>query len=528
MDRLISPGGSLQTDQETDLTNPHDLESNKSNENTHPLRPTSRLGFNRSVSSTASDAASGSEAAQWSHRLFQNVGISDLELSMRPPMPIQREGSDSTDVAHNILPISSKGITDESPPSPSPEDTARLPATPRKSPSVSRLCFPFVTTPSPRRHKAPPSSPPPTRHKYSCFPSLMSPIAVARPSPKLQRHCYGQHGYSRNALEHVKWFWSLREEDRTGTEEKPKGVSQEYGIGFSTPFHPSPFRSSQIDPIQQTMRPMTIHPRRGDISALRDPYCTDIDRCFVDLPTWTIGKAIWMHDLLMADAKRNASIQDREDEDSQSESGESESELETSTSTHFSDDSDATLVESENEYDDQPNIAPDTSAKEMKNFDQIQDDSDQAPSVDAITGQSSSPPLRGRLILDRTSWSQVPKDVQLKSRNADPYLKSTWTTNWYHRWEVLVEMARPDRTMFDGTALPLDISPPVPSCLSDTPGSNGITTRPSSDRVAPPWNFSQPPPSIPHDTSGTCGFVIGSSFDKDCDDDAWMARLETY
>ena len=520
MDRLISPGGS---DQETDLTNPHDLESNKGNEDTHPSRPTSRLGFNRTVPSTASDAASGSEAAQWSRRLFQNVGISDLELlTIKSQMPIQQEvvvnslESNSTD---NAL-IPKLGITVESLPSPSPEDTARLPASPRKSPSVSRLCFPFVTTPSPRRHTAPPSPPPPTRHKYSCFPSLMSPVTVARPSPKLQRHCYGQHGYSRNALQQVKWFWSLREEDREGTEQTPKGVAQEHDMECSTPFHSSPFHPSQVDPMPQTMPPITVHPRRGDISALRDPYCTDVDRCFVGLPTWTIAKAIWMHDLHIADAKRNANIQERDDEESESEYGESEGELETSASTHFSDDSDTTLVESENEYD-QP--VADASPKDKNRSDKIQNNGDQSPSMDSIAGQSSSPFLSGRLILDRTSWSQAPNDVNPKSRNAVP-LKPTWATNWYHRWEFLVDMARRDKAIFDGAARPLDISPPVLSTFSDTSGSVG----PWGERVAPPLNVAQPPPSIPNDTSGPYGFVIGSSFDKDCDEDAWMARLETY
>ncbi|KIM40344.1 hypothetical protein M413DRAFT_28827 [Hebeloma cylindrosporum] len=540
MDRLNSPGGSPQTDQETDLTNPHDLEPSKGNEDSHPSRPTSRLGFNRTDSSTG-DAASGSEAAQWSHSLFQNVGISNLELSsIKPQVPIQQEvvvnmlGSSSTDAAHNVLtPTSSKGITVESPPSSSSEYNARLPAVPRKSPSVSRLCFPFVTTPSPRRHNPPPSPPPPpTRHKYSCFPSLMSPVAVARPSPKLPRHCYGDHGYSRNSLQHIKWFWSLHEEDREGTEQDPEGVSQEHGRAYFTPFHHSPCRSSQIDPVQQTMPPMTIHPRRGDISALRDPYCTEIDRCFVGLPTWTIGKAIWMHDLHMADAKRNPSIQDRDDEYSQSEYGESESELETSASTHFSDDSDTTLVESENECD-QPNAgtsAADAHPKDKDKSDKIQDYGEHPHSVDGAAGQSSSPFLSGQLILDRASWSQAPNEVHPKSRDAD-LLKPTWPKNWYHRWELLVDMAQRDRAhaIFDGTALPLEISPPViPSSFGDTSGSVGVAAGPLSERVAPPWDVTQPPNSTPNDTSGPYGFVIGSSFDKDRDDDAWMARLETY
>lgn len=223
-----------------------------------------------------------------------------------------------------------------------------------------------------------------------------------------------------------------------------------------------------------------------------------------------------MHDLLMADAKRNASIQDRDDEDSESDYGESESELGTSASTHFSDDSDTTLVESENEYD-QP--VTDASPKVKNKSDKIQDNSDQPGSVDGMAGQSSSPFLSGRLILDRTSWSQAPNDVNPKSRTAEP-LKPTWATNWYHRWEFLIDMARRDRAIFNGAALPLDISPPVLSTFSDTFGSAGPW-----GEIAPPLNVAQLSPSTPNDTYG---FVIGSSFDKDRDDDAWMTRLETY
>jgi hypothetical protein len=320
----------------------------------------------------------------------------------------------------------------------------------------------------------------------------------------------------------------LREEDREGTEQS---VSQKHGIKFSTPVPPSGFRSLQVDTLPQTLPPMTVHPRRGDISALRDPYCTHIDRCFVDLPTWTIGKAIWMHDLHMADANRNASIQDTFDEDSESDCGESESELETSASTHFSDDSDATLVESENECD-QGNLGTSTANPNGKTkFDKIQDNADRSPSGDA--GQSSSPLLSGRLIFDRASWPQATKHVNPKSRNAD-HLKPTWATNWYHRWELLVELARHDRdrvhAMFEGAAPPSNFASPLPSIFNDTPRSDGFATGPSPERITPHLNIV--PPSIPDCTSGHSsgpyGFAIGSSFDKDSDNDAWMARLETY
>jgi len=322
----------------------------------------------------------------------------------------------------------------------------------------------------------------------------------------------------------------MREEGREG---KEQNVSQEYGVGFSTPdpIHPSAFSSLRIDPIRQTAPPMTVHPRRGDISALRDPYCTQIDRCFVDSPTWTIDKAIWIHDLDIADAKRNTGVQDTSDGDSESDDGESENELETSTSTHSCDDSDATLVESENECD-QPNLGTSTAnaiPKSKTKFDKIQDDGDRTPPAGGVAGQSSSSLLSGRLILDRVSWSRATKYFNSKSRNADNQ-KPMWATDWYHRWEFLVDLARQDtdrvHTMFEGAAPLLDLAPPLPSVVNVTSRSDDFAAGSPPERIAPPLNTE--PPSIPDDTSGPYGFAIGSSFDKDSDNDAWMARLEAY
>jgi len=278
---------------------------------------------------------------------------------------------------------------------------------------------------------------------------------------------------------------------------------------------------------------MTVHPRRGDISALRDPYCTQIDRCFVDSPTWTIDKVIWLYDLHMADAKRNAGIQDTSDGDSESDGGESESEneLETSASTHSSDDSDATLVESENECD-HPNLGTSTAnaiPQGKTKFDKIQDAGDRSSPVGGIAGQSSSPLLSGRLILDRANWSRATKHFNSKSRIADNQ-KPMWATNWYHRWELLVDLARQDtdrvHAMFEGIASPLNIAPPLPSVFNDTSRSDGFAAGPSPERIAPPLNTG--PTFTPDDTFGPYGFAIGSSSDRDSDNDAWMARLEAY
>ncbi|KAF9047456.1 hypothetical protein BJ165DRAFT_1103732 [Panaeolus papilionaceus] len=256
--------------------------------------------------------------------------------------------------------------------------------------SVSRLCFPFVTSAS-RRKKAPPV-PPPTRHKYSCtHPTLMAPYHTGKVFPVHQRHQYSHHGPSRQGIERLRAFWAGKlvqdsPESQSDSSEDQRSKAQArlaalYDMDHTVVEMPAtihPLASEESQHAQHQLPPMTVHPRRGDIMALRDPFCMQIDRQFVNLPTWTIGKAIWMQDVHIASEKRQAQLDEAEnaqtmtrtasflssassdggeeqDDDSwQDEDGAStdaESEIETSISTGFSDDSDATLVESESESD---------------------------------------------------------------------------------------------------------------------------------------------------------------------------------
>jgi len=214
---------------------PKSSSSNRSTEDGNPSRPSSRLGFNRTMLSP-SDSMPDSEAIQWSHTLFQNVGIPELRLSSIKTPPQARSdmvgnavkelnGNALDDVHSSSIASSplSRASSDRNQPD-FERSQAVPPKSPKKSPpSVSRLSFPFVTTPSPRRNKQPtptPPSPPPSpppRHKYSCFPSLLSPFSPNKPSKKLERHNYPEHGYSRVAIQHVKWFWSMREQEWNGS-----------------------------------------------------------------------------------------------------------------------------------------------------------------------------------------------------------------------------------------------------------------------------------------------------------------------
>jgi hypothetical protein len=169
--------------------------------------------------------------------------------------------------------------------------------------------------------------------------------------------------------------------------------------------------------------PATIHPRRGDITALRDPYSFHIDRCFAGLANWTFGKMLWVLDMHAAMEKRRMEVDMEQD----TSDGESESELETSASTGFSDDSDSTLVESESEGD-------------LSNLRNAILDS----SIPIINNDAEPPQILSVGYLDNTSWSQSVYTHILKSNKSDRK-DLPWATNWYRRWAFLIDISRRDK-----------------------------------------------------------------------------------
>jgi hypothetical protein len=415
-----------------------DVENN--DDENHPSRPVSRLDFNPPASSAGSPKChetDNSEVVQWSRSLFQSIGISDLRLSTlkthsgnAPESGALRSTHSTPDVGErSISNVSSNEQAFESPYGNAVEDMAKYATVGRKSSTsplpVSRLSFPFVTTPSPHRNKTPLSLRPSRRHKYSCFPSSMSPEPAARPSPSHQRHSYRQHGYSRLALQHLKWFWSIREREWGEASNDSSSNPDLRNIDVYNSASPDaphvqpvnfPFNINRVPtPYAHRTIPTTIHPRRGDISALRDPYSFQIDRCFAGLANWTFGKILWMLDVHAAMEKRKMEVDVEQDVSDE----ESESELETSASTGFSDDSDCTLVESENESDSRDTI------------------------LDTITiyNVAELPQILSVGYLDNTSWSHSLYTHTSKSRKLDRE-DMPWATNWYRRWALLVDISR--------------------------------------------------------------------------------------
>ncbi|KAF8806589.1 hypothetical protein BYT27DRAFT_7191149 [Phlegmacium glaucopus] len=441
---------------------PQDAE-NHDDEN-HPSRPTSRLGFNRPALSTGSPKrhethTHKSEAIQWSRSLFQSVGISELRLSALKTHSGGAAGTDTSarstsDIGESSIPALSGGKEYfESPYETASEDMVKYAKVDRKSaskspPPVSRLSFPFVTTPPPRRNKSSPSLRPSQRHKYSCFPSLMSPATAAHRSPSHQRHSYRQHGYSRLALQHLKWFWAVREHERE-TCTSDLHTNSHDTLSPDSLVQPAVIHTSNCVPTSyahshQTLPPLTVYPRRGDITALRDPYSFHIDRCFAGLANWTIGKILWMLDVHAAVEKRKMEA----DIEAEGSDEESESELDMSASAGFSDDSDSTLVESENESD----------LLNLRNT--ILD----STMIDNNEVAAASPQVLSVGYLDDMNWSRsvythIPKSKNLDCKNLP------WATNWYHRWALLVDISHGDKDRkhlpFGSAAPPIEFIPTI-------------------------------------------------------------------
>ncbi|PFH48022.1 hypothetical protein AMATHDRAFT_6198 [Amanita thiersii Skay4041] len=262
--------------------------------------------------------------------------------------------------------------------------------------------------------------------------STMSPPLSKQQQQQQQQHKYNRyhnhldnnHGYSRHALAHVKSFWLMRQDHwaRYHARTAANGVAAAAAGGIS---HPRPHssntpnsttttgghlnsthtntnninhnnsnrteltkpvvcRSANTATLHQKLRkphqkkpppplllllpPHTIHPRRGDLSALRDPYCAYADRCLVHLESWTLGKVWWMFDVHVAAAAAAAAAASAGGMSARCCEGEEGGEV---GDEEEGDDSDATLVESENEADVDVDVGP-----EEARADECDDDDD--------------------------------------------------------------------------------------------------------------------------------------------------------
>lgn len=356
-----------------------------------PPRPDSRLGFNEcSLSSTL----------DWTRKLFKADSNHGSEPKNSSPTPDELSFPDSSSDDESV--DCDSDLSDDS-----DLDIAEVSAN-----------FSFnhehdLPPPSnPRFREISPTSAacticPDSPQKYSCLPSPFSPHPIPdlkfSPTPVPQRHNYVHRGYSRSGLLHLKWFWAVREEEWT-----------DYGTRLCDSHPYGGINPDEHDPETCPLPPLTIHPRRGDIAALRDPYCAHIDRALVTMPVWTMSKALWMFDVHMAIQSQSRAESVASDEDSDT------SDMDMSLLTEFSDDSDLTLVESDCDSESsQSHRLPDTKKP-------AEDDDFEEIDLEPLSPSSPSSP-RKKMQTHSPGWPQASS--------------LPWQTSWYHRLDILFQIA---------------------------------------------------------------------------------------
>lgn len=222
------------------------------------------------------------------------------------------------------------------------------------------------------------------------------------------RHQYTDHGYSRQGFSHIRRFWELREDAWAYDGYSPE-LSEE-----------------------ESITPPSMHPRRGDVSALRDPYCAHVDRCFAKLPVWTMSKTLWMFDIHVG-ATRPKAIPKSASTDSETENEEDMFGSIVSVKTKASEDSDSTLVESESE-DGWSVVSPSSSTP-------ISPSSSQ-PSRSPSCYFEEEPPKK---LFDEEDEDEEEDSSDEEDENEYACVPRVWATNWYRRWELLIRLVRLDQ-----------------------------------------------------------------------------------
>lgn len=379
------------------------------------FRSPSRLGF--SVSNYLEDNKT-EERQKWTYAFFQNVS-SEESLFSEPG---------ELDVSH----LDGLGFGHTSPQPTKDLDSAHEVNSDTDINSTSNTitpCLPSSPNSFSRKPTRPPSAPP-----------LVLPLT----SP-----CLTDHGLSKSALNHLRWFWALRHDEWLAWEAQVAEIqhahalslsANENGFGDDEPYGgiailpsslpklilpPSP--SSPSYRLQNTSLSLPasekIYPRQGDISALRDPYCVDVDMCFREVPLWTMGKVLWGFD---AEHRVAALSHQQKQESAKDAVGQEVDDL-----TESDDFEDITLG---SEYSDSELTLVSESLP---------------PTPTSAVRKAPYSPLE--------SSSQYSRD----SEEDDEYYTwdgvRAWEISWYARWEVLVELVRRDEIPF---SIPAPVSGP--------------------------------------------------------------------
>lgn len=250
-----------------------------------------------------------------------------------------------------------------------------------------------------------------------------------------QRLNYPHHGFSRSALLQQKTLWNSRHEEwaewqsRMEQGEAPTQESETNNAytGLATA---GPRGAQSLPPCMRTPPSglereladhppkkyeydvhASIYPRVGDISALRDPYCVNIDRCFFKLPLWTLHKTLYVFDM----QKRSAP--------------------------------------SLSAYNPAP-VQTSTSSSTLSSYSSTSGDDEES---DSTLVADDSPIPKSRLPLEPLNSAS--------SLHSQPSWNCFcgWEFSWYARWEVLIGLFQRDRTKRDALDIPIKLEVPLES-----------------------------------------------------------------
>jgi len=298
-----------------------------------------------------------------------------------------------------------------------------------------------------------PLAPEPVRH-YTLPQEHNVTIPTQTSRIRMRRLNYPHHGFSRSAFLHHKSFWTARHDEwlewqanevrrRASHRIRPTDPVDAY-TGILVTDHqvasgpPSQFRvpPSGLERDFEGNVPRCfgedlnapIYPRVGDISALRDPYSENVDRCFFKFPLWTIQKTLYIFDMHQMASPTSGIVQ----------SSTSLGSLQSSTGS-TSGYEDITLV-----IDDEALVKKTTLEK----------------------GLHQSLPPRTLNCSPPRAWKTT----------------RDWNLSWYARWELLISLVQRDKDLQQTT-------PPSPSItlsesMDDDASPSGKLTKPRTPKCS--------------------------------------------
>ncbi|KAJ7037887.1 hypothetical protein C8F04DRAFT_384649 [Mycena alexandri] len=427
-----------------------------------PPRPTSRLSFNGEVAVAQTVPPTRPRAVSWTKNLLHKIRIPlrvapDVDMDITAVSP-DEDDDDLDPVSLPILPSlsaftsTSMDVDDEYDDSDSDGYSSGDSDIDLDSPAEYGVpLFPPVPQSIPPPAPAPSPTPYARRTKYNALPSPLSPgahPAICRTTPL--RHAYGHHGRSRHALLHLKFLWALREDAHDNNNKSAYSAMR------------ARLNNTTASACALPPTPMTIHPRTGDLCALRDPYPAHMDRCFGGMPLWTMGKTLWMYDVHLGVAAGMKRVCAQDDRDEESESDDSDSILAASVSgstAEFSDHSDdSTLVGSGSEEE----------------VDLIDLDGEVEVAVEEKKATTRS---RAASFSPSPAESKPQPQPKSYSKRAPPPPRPVWETSWYKRWEVLLELVKIDTERERVSRSGPTIAPNSNSVSTPAPASKELAVR---------------------------------------------------